>query len=90
MNLTAEAGPGERDREDEVHVPQQQGIWLHDTPEKEKIEDAARLESNGCVRLEDAPRFARWLFYEASARPKGGGLSRRSICRRRCRCTSLI
>jgi murein L,D-transpeptidase YcbB/YkuD len=42
--------------------PNRQGIWLHDTPEKEKIEDAARLESNGCVRLEDAPRFARWLF----------------------------
>ncbi|MEA3058688.1 MAG: L,D-transpeptidase YcbB [Sphingomonadales bacterium] len=42
--------------------PNRQGIWLHDTPEREKIEDAARLESNGCVRLEDAPRFARWLF----------------------------
>lgn len=42
--------------------PNAQGIWLHDTPEKEKIEEAARLQSNGCVRLEDAPRFARWLF----------------------------
>ena len=42
--------------------PNVQGIWLHDTPEKEKIEEAARLQSNGCVRLEDAPRFARWLF----------------------------
>ena len=42
--------------------PNKQGIWLHDTPEKEKIEDAARLQSNGCVRLEDAPRLARWLF----------------------------
>ena len=34
--------------------PNQQGIWLHDTPEKEKIDEAARLQSNGCVRLEDA------------------------------------
>jgi murein L,D-transpeptidase YcbB/YkuD len=42
--------------------PNGQGIWLHDTPEREKIEDAGRLESNGCVRLEDAARFARWLF----------------------------
>ena len=42
--------------------PNAQGIWLHDTPEKEKIEDAARLQSNGCVRLEDAPRLERWLF----------------------------
>ncbi len=42
--------------------PNPQGIWLHDTPEKEKIDDAARLQSNGCVRLEDAPRLERWLF----------------------------
>jgi murein L,D-transpeptidase YcbB/YkuD len=42
--------------------PNAQGIWLHDTPEKEKIDEAARLQSNGCVRLEDAPRFARWLL----------------------------
>jgi len=42
--------------------PNEQGIWLHDTPVKEKIEDAGRLQSAGCVRLEDAPRFARWLF----------------------------
>lgn len=42
--------------------PNTQGIWLHDTPEKEKIDDAARLQSNGCVRLEDAARLERWLF----------------------------
>ncbi len=42
--------------------PNKQGIWLHDTPQKEVLEEAARLQSNGCVRLEDAPRFARWLF----------------------------
>ncbi len=42
--------------------PNAQGIWLHDTPEKEKIDDAARLQSNGCVRLEDAARLERWLF----------------------------
>ena len=42
--------------------PNEQGIWLHDTPQKEVLEEAARLQSNGCVRLEDAPRFARWLF----------------------------
>ncbi len=42
--------------------PNEQGIWLHDTPVREKIEEAARLQSAGCVRLEDASRFARWLF----------------------------
>ena len=42
--------------------PNEQGIWLHDTPVREKIEEAGRLQSAGCVRLEDAARFARWLF----------------------------
>jgi L,D-transpeptidase YcbB len=51
--------------------PNPEGIWLHDTPEKEKIEEAARLQSNGCVRLEDAPRFARWLFYGRPPKPQG-------------------
>jgi len=51
--------------------PNEQGIWLHDTPEREKIEDAARLQSNGCVRLEDAPRLARWLFNGRPPSPKG-------------------
>jgi murein L,D-transpeptidase YcbB/YkuD len=51
--------------------PNAQGIWLHDTPEREKIEDAARLQSNGCVRLEDAARFARWLFNGHPPRAQG-------------------
>ncbi|MEO8454574.1 MAG: L,D-transpeptidase family protein [Sphingomicrobium sp.] len=51
--------------------PNAQGIWLHDTPEKEKIEDAARLQSNGCVRLEDAPRFDRWLFNGRAPKAQG-------------------
>ena len=51
--------------------PNEQGIWLHDTPEREKIEDAARLQSNGCVRLEAAPRLARWLFSGRPPSPKG-------------------
>jgi murein L,D-transpeptidase YcbB/YkuD len=38
------------------------GIFLHDTPKKELFEEADRSLSNGCVRLEDAPRFARWLI----------------------------
>ena len=42
--------------------PNSQGIWLHDTPEKDVLEEDDRLDSNGCVRLADAPRFARWLF----------------------------
>ena len=37
------------------------GIYLHDTPNKALFADRNRWISNGCVRLEDAPRFARWL-----------------------------
>ena len=39
-----------------------QGIYLHDTPNKELFEKPERNLSNGCVRLEDAPRLARWLL----------------------------
>jgi L,D-transpeptidase YcbB len=39
-----------------------EGIYLHDTPHKELFAKDERNLSNGCVRLEDAPRFARWLL----------------------------
>ncbi len=38
------------------------GIFLHDTPQKELFEEASRSLSNGCVRLEDADRLARWML----------------------------
>ena len=38
------------------------GIFLHDTPKKELFEQDDRNLSAGCVRLEDAPRLARWLL----------------------------
>jgi len=42
--------------------PNPQGVYLHDTPDKELLNEAARLFSGGCVRLEDAPRLATWLY----------------------------
>jgi murein L,D-transpeptidase YcbB/YkuD len=42
--------------------PNELGIYLHDTPEKELFKKAERRFSSGCVRVEDAPRLARWLF----------------------------
>jgi murein L,D-transpeptidase YcbB/YkuD len=42
--------------------PNAEGIFLHDTPERQLLSEASRLYSGGCIRLEDAPRFARWLF----------------------------
>jgi L,D-transpeptidase YcbB len=38
------------------------GIFLHDTPEKALFSKEDRNLSAGCVRLSDAPRFARWLL----------------------------
>jgi murein L,D-transpeptidase YcbB/YkuD len=42
--------------------PNPQDIYLHDTPGKELFAKAQRNLSNGCVRVEDAPRLARWLL----------------------------
>ena len=37
-------------------------IYLHDTPAKDLFTKSQRALSNGCVRLEDAARLARWLL----------------------------
>ena len=42
--------------------PNNLDIFLHDTPHKEYFARANRNLSNGCVRLEDARRFGRWLL----------------------------
>jgi murein L,D-transpeptidase YcbB/YkuD len=42
--------------------PNEQGVYLHDNPERELFSEASRLYSGGCVRLEDAWRLSRWLF----------------------------
>ena len=43
-------------------LPDGDGIYLHDTPKKELFAQDERNLSHGCVRLEDAPRLARWLL----------------------------
>lgn len=42
--------------------PNAQGIYLHDTPERALLKLDDRQLSNGCVRLEDADRFGKWLL----------------------------
>lgn len=42
--------------------PNDQGIYLHDTPDKHLLKEDARQLSSGCVRLEDAGRLGRWLL----------------------------
>ena len=42
--------------------PSGEDIYLHDTPNKALFAKTQRTLSNGCVRLEDAPRLGRWLL----------------------------
>lgn len=50
--------------------PNEQGIYLHDTPRDELFDEASRLLSAGCVRLQDADRLAQWL-YGKKLKPQG-------------------
>jgi murein L,D-transpeptidase YcbB/YkuD len=52
-------------------MPNDRDIYLHDFPDKSLFQRADRRISSGCVRLEDAPRLARWLFGGAAPRPSG-------------------
>jgi len=56
--------PGKTNSMGMMKVPfaNEYGIFLHDTFNKPQFAEAGRANSNGCIRLEDAPRFARWLF----------------------------
>jgi murein L,D-transpeptidase YcbB/YkuD len=51
--------------------PNEQGIYLHDTPERALFAKADRRFSSGCVRVEDAARLAKWMFGKPLA-PKAG------------------
>ena len=53
--------------------PNEAGVYLHDNPERELFEQAARLYSGGCVRLEDAWRLSRWLFHGRELTWEGAG-----------------
>ena len=43
-------------------MPNDYGIYLHDTPDKSRFDAEDRWISNGCVRVENADRLATWLF----------------------------
>jgi murein L,D-transpeptidase YcbB/YkuD len=54
-------------------LPNELGIYLHDTPDKAGLQRTQRLLSAGCIRLEDADRLTRWLLRwdEDDAPPEG-------------------
>ncbi len=51
--------------------PNNLGIYLHDTPDKALLKEDTRQASSGCVRLQDATRFGRWLFGKTLVPKKG-------------------
>jgi len=55
-------GPWNSMGEMKFEMPNDYGIYLHDTPKKELFNASNRWISNGCVRLEDYRRFATWVF----------------------------
>ena len=55
-------GPWNSMGEMKFEMPNDYGIYLHDTPHKELFAESKRWLSNGCVRLEDYRRFATWVF----------------------------
>ena len=61
IRVRQEPGPWNSMGEMKFEMKNDYGIYLHDTPLKEKFA-GDRWISNGCVRLEDYRRFAGWVF----------------------------
>jgi len=70
LTLRMRQGPGGGNSMGKIKfmMPNKFGIYLHDTPDKTVFDVDQRWISNGCIRLQDAPRLATWLF---GAMPKG-------------------
>jgi murein L,D-transpeptidase YcbB/YkuD len=58
-------------------MPNDLGVYLHDTPLRDLFAGADRRQSSGCVRLEDAQRLGRWLF--GGAVPRGSGAAEQRV-----------
>lgn len=50
--------------------PNDEGIYLHDTPERDLLKKDDRHLSNGCIRLENAATLGRWLLQRPLPRVK--------------------
>src|SRR3546814_11189208 len=47
--------------------PNDEGIYLHDTPDRALLGKPARHFSNGCIRLETAAKLGQWLLSRSIA-----------------------
>ena len=66
IRVRQQPGPWNSMGEMKFEMKNDYGIYLHDTPLKEKF-NGDRWISNGCVRLEDYRRFAGWVGIPADA-----------------------
>lgn len=58
-------------------LPNDLGIYLHDTPNKSLFRREDRRLSSGCVRIEDPARLARWLFQRERVLEDHSGIDQR-------------
>ena len=76
VNLRQRPGPGNMMGRIKFMMPNDLGVYLHDTPLRQHFAREDRRISSGCVRLEDAPRLARWLFGGIPPTPSGAAEQR--------------
>ena len=76
VNLRQRPGPRNMMGAVKFMMPNDLGVYLHDTPLREFFAREDRRISSGCVRLEDAARLARWLFRGDPPRPSGAAEQR--------------
>jgi murein L,D-transpeptidase YcbB/YkuD len=62
LRIGRRPGPGNSMGDIKFMMPNDLGIYLHDTHNKTVFQKDQRWVSNGCVRVEDAQRLATWLF----------------------------
>lgn len=60
-------------------MPNDLGVYLHDTPLRDLLRRDDRHESSGCVRLEDAAALGRWLFGGAVPAASGAAEQRADL-----------
>jgi hypothetical protein len=76
VNLRQTPGPHNMMGRIKFMMPNNLGVYLHDTPLRDLLARTDRHLSSGCVRLEDAQRLARWLFRGRVPRPSGAAEQR--------------
>jgi murein L,D-transpeptidase YcbB/YkuD len=79
VNMRQMPGPQNMMGRVKYMLPNELGVYLHDTPRRDLFAGADRRQSSGCVRLEDAGRLGRWLFRGPMPRATGAAEQRADL-----------